>query len=206
MHINFKDIEVKVLTIPSNTSRLDQFKRVFEDKLNFDVYYGITLPRPLGCDISLIKLWNIIKPPILILEDDCCPTEWFKTEMNVPDDADVVHIGTSGWGVKDGKSEWNNLSLSKYNDDYYKISGMTSTHGMLFLTQRYLENLKSIGQKYPFLCEVGGVGIDYFTCQYQHEYNVYGVAKPLVYQNDPSTEGMTKYPLEDIYKNLKENV
>jgi len=197
MYINLNQIEVKLLTIQRNVERLDRFNSLFKDKLNFDIYYGVTLPRPLGCDISFIK------PPILILEDDCCPTEWFKTELNVPDDADVVHIGTSGWGVKDGRSEWNNLSISKYNDDYYRVSGMTSTHGMLFLTQRYLENLISIGQKYPVLCEVGGVGIDYFTCQHQHKYNVYGVAKPLVYQNDPSTEGMTKHPLEDIYKKLK---
>ena len=38
MYINFKNIEVKVLTIPSNTLRLDHFKYVFKDKLNFDGY------------------------------------------------------------------------------------------------------------------------------------------------------------------------
>lgn len=200
MYINFKNIGVKVLTIPSNTLRLDHFKYVFKDKLNFDVYYGVTLPRPLGCDISLIKLWNIIKPPILILEDDCYPTEFFKTELDVPDDADVVHIGTSGWGVTNGRSDWNNFNLTKYNDDYYRVFGMTSFHATLFLTQKYLNSLISIGEKYPVLCDVGGFGIDYYTCQEQYKYNVYGIAKPLVYQNDHSTEGMTLYPLEEVFK------
>ncbi len=206
MHIDLKKIETRVLTIPSNENKLLNLKTVFGGKLNINIHYGLTLPRPLGCDLSLIKLWNVIKPPILILEDDCCPTEFFKTELNVPDDADVVHIGTSGWGVTNGKSEWHNFELTKYNDDYYKINGMTSTHGMLFLTERYLKALLGIGEKYPILCDLGGDGIDYFTCQEQHKYNVYGVAKPLVYQNDPCTEGMTKYPLEDVYKSKYGNL
>lgn len=206
MHIDLKKIETRVLTIPSNENKLLHLKSVLGGELNINIYYGLTLPRPLGCDLSLIKLWNVIKPPILILEDDCCPTEFFKTELNVPDDADVVHIGTSGWGVTNGNSEWHNFELTKYNDDYYKINGMTSTHGMLFLTERYLKALLGIGEKYPILCDLGGVGIDYFTCQEQHKYNVYGVAKPLVYQNDPCTEGMTKYPLEDVYKSKYGNL
>jgi len=200
MYINLKNIEVNVLTIPSNIDRLNNFKQVFENKLSYNLYYGVTLPRPIGCDISLIKLWNRIKPPILILEDDCCPTEYFTTELNIPDDADVVHIGTSGWGVTNGISKRDNFNLTKYNDEYYKIGGMTSTHGMLFITEKYINSLIKIGENYPVLCDVGGVGIDYFTCQLQYQHNVYGVAKPLVYQNDPSTEGMTKYPLEEIYK------
>lgn len=206
MHIDLKKIETRVLTIPSNENKLLHLKSVLGGELNINIYYGLTLPRPLGCDLSLIKLWNVIKPPILILEDDCCPTEFFKTELNVPDDADVVHIGTSGWGVTNGNSEWHNFELTKYNDDYYKINGMTSTHGMLFLTERYLKALLGIGEKYPILCDLGGVGIDYFTCQEQHKYNVYGVSKPLVYQNDPCTEGMTKYPLEDVYKSKYGNL
>ncbi len=206
MYINLNQIEVKLLTIQHNVERLDRFNSLFKDKLNFEVYYGVTLPRPIGCDISLIKLWNSVKPPVLIFEDDCCPTEWFKTEFNVPDDADAVHIGTSGWGVKDGRTEWNNLSLEKYSDEYYKVSGMTSFHGTLILTERYLDHLKCIGQQYPVLCDVGGVGIDYFTCQHQHKYNIYGVAKPFVYQKDPSTEGMTIHPLEDIYKKFNQMI
>ena len=113
MYINLKEIEVRVLTIPSNIERLNRFQSLLGNDLNINVHYGITLPGPIGCDISLIKLWNIIKPPILILEDDCCPTEFFKTELNVPDDADVVHIGTSGWGVTNFKSEWNNFTFTK---------------------------------------------------------------------------------------------
>ena len=202
MYIDLRKIEVRVLTIPNNVERLSKFQSLFGNYLNAIVHYGITLPRPIGCDISLIKLWNSIKPPILILEDDCCPTEFFKTEINVPDDADVVHIGTSGWGVTNNKSEFNNFTLTKYNDDYYKICGMTSTHGMLFLTDRYLQSLIRIGEKYPVLCSVGGEGIDYYTCQEQYKYNVYGVVKPFVYQNDTGTSEVTKYPLETIYKSI----
>lgn len=200
MKINLKEVETLVLTIPSNEDRYTRLESLLGVKLNLKKYYGVTLPRPIGCDISLIKLWNQVKPPVLILEDDCCPTDFFKAEIDVPDDADAVHIGTSGWGVTDNKTDWNNFSLTKYNDDYYRVFGMTSFHATLFLTDRYLKSLISIGEQYPVLCDVGGVGIDYFTCQEQYKYNVYGVAKPLVYQNDPSTGGMTLYPLEEVYK------
>jgi GR25 family glycosyltransferase involved in LPS biosynthesis len=200
MFIDFNKIPVVVLTIPSNTDKLDRLKALFENKLKFDVFYGVTLPKPIGCDISLIKLWNSIKPPILVLEDDCCPTEFFKNQIEVPDDADVVHIGTSGWGVTKGVSSWNNFELTKYNDDFYKIAGMTSTHGMLFLNNNYLKKLIEIGQKYPILCEVDGFGIDYFICQEQHKYNIYAVSKPFVYQNDGFNEGMTNYALEDMFE------
>lgn len=200
MKIDLTKLETLVLTIPSNEERYNRLNNVLGNKLKLKKYCGLTLPRPLGCDLSLIKLWNVIKPPVLILEDDCYPAEFFKTELDIPEDADVVHIGTSGWGVTNGRSDWNNFTLTKYNEDYYKVCGMTSTHAMLFLTDRYLKSLISIGQKYPVLCEVGGVGIDYYTCQEQCNYNVYGVAKPLVFQDDPCTDGMTKFPLEEVYK------
>lgn len=200
MKIDLTKLETLVLTIPSNEERYNRLNNVLGNKLKLKKYCGLTLPRPLGCDLSLIKMWNVIKPPVLILEDDCYPTEFFKTELDVPDDADVVHIGTSGWGVTNGRSDWNNFSLAKYNEDYYRVNGMTSTHAMLFLTQKYINSLISIGQKYPVLCKVGGVGIDYYTCQEQYNYNVYGVAKPLVFQDDPCTDDMTKFPLEEVYK------
>ena len=200
MKIDLTKLETLVLTIHSNEERYNRLNNVLGNKLKLKKYCGLTLPRPLGCDLSLIKMWNVIKPPVLILEDDCYPTEFFKTELDVPDDADVVHIGTSGWGVTNGRSDWNNFNLTKYNDDYYRVFGMTSFHATLFLTQKYLNSLISIGEKYPVLCDVGGFGIDYYTCQEQYKYNVYGIAKPLVYQNDHSTEGMTLYPLEEVFK------
>lgn len=200
MKINLKETKTLVLTIPSNEDRYNRLESLLGNKLNLEKYYGVTLPRPIGCDISLIKLWNQVKPPVLILEDDCCPTDFFKTDLDIPADADAVHIGTSGWGVTDNKTDWNNFNLTKYNDDYYRVFGMTSFHATLFLTERYLKSLISIGEKYPVLCDVGGVGIDYYTCQEQYKYNVYGVAKPLVYQNDICTEGMTLYPLEEFYR------
>ena len=194
MYINFKNIEVKVLTIPSNTSRFDYFKYVFKDKLNFDIYYGVTLPRPLGCDISLIKLWNIIKPPILILEDDCCPTEWFKTELNVPDDADVVHIGTSGWGVKDGRSEWNNLSISKYNDDYYRLYNSLGCHAILITNKTgaelFLEKQKeAINRK-----DHGDI---YLAVASNKHLILTPKDGPYFYQNDAHTEPITKFLWKD---------
>jgi GR25 family glycosyltransferase involved in LPS biosynthesis len=70
MKIDLKNINVYILTIPQNVERLTQLTSQLENKLSFEIFYGICLTHPIGCDISLIKLWNKIKLPALVLEDD----------------------------------------------------------------------------------------------------------------------------------------
>jgi len=199
MKIDLKKINVYILTIPKNVERLTKLTSQLENKLSFEIFHGIILDHPIGCDISLIKLWNKIKLPALVLEDDCYVTDEFKSTFDVPDDSDAIYLGTSLWGVKNGESKLHNLELKKYNESYFKISYMTSFHSVLFLTDIYLKSLIEIGKMYPVLCQPDGMGIDYYTAQEQYKYNIYGISKPFFYQTGIFTETVTKPSLESYY-------
>lgn len=199
MILNLNQINVYILTIPQNSEKLKTLMFQLENKLSVEIFYGITLPRPIGCDISLIKLWNKIKLPALVLEDDCCVTDDFKLTVDIPDNSDAVYLGTSIWGVKNGESKLHNFELEKYNSSFFKLNCMTSFHSVLFLTDRYLKSLIEIGKMYPVVCQPDGMGIDYYTAQEQYKYNIYGISKPFFYQTGVFTEQLTKPSLESFY-------
>lgn len=202
MIVDLKNINVYILTIPQNSSTLQKLTSQLENKINFEVFYGISLPRPIGCDISLIKLWNKVKLPALILEDDCCITNDFKSIIDVPDNSDAIYLGTSMWGVKNGESKLYNFELEKYNSSFFKLNCMTSFHSVLFLTDRYLKCLIEIGKIYPIVCKPDGMGIDYYTAQEQHKYNIYGISRPFFYQTGEFTKTVTMPSLENYYNTI----
>ena len=200
MKIKLSCIETHILTIENNVGRYERLKNelnCLEDKLKINVFYGKTIPGHLGCAISTINMYKSTVPPVLCLEDDCGLTENYNDELDVPDDADAVYLGTSVWGVTNGQTAWRNFSITKYNDKFYKIEGMCSTHAVLFLNNNFLGHLNKIGESYNM---ESTVPFDYLFCQEQKKFNVYGVAKPMFYQKGDCNEEVTLYSLEQVYK------
>jgi hypothetical protein len=127
MKINLSDVNTKILTIERNVNRYNNLLQLLsklENRLKVDIFLGETIAGHLGCAISTVKMYKSITPPTLCLEDDCGITEYYKNELNVPDDADAIYLGTSVWGVKNGHTDWRNFNIKKYNDEFYKIEGM----------------------------------------------------------------------------------
>ena len=200
MKIKLSCIETHILTIENNVGRYERLKNelnCLEDKLKINVFYGKTIPGHLGCAISTINMYKSTVPPVLCLEDDCGLTENYNDELDVPDDADAVYLGTSVWGVTNGQTAWRNFSITKYNDKFYKIEGMCSAHAVLFLNNNFLGHLNKIGESYNMQSTVP---FDYLMCQEQSKFNVYGVAKPMFYQKGDCNEEVTLYSLEQVYK------
>ena len=200
MKIKLSCIETHILTIESNVGRYERLKNelnCLEDKLKINVFYGKTIAGHLGCAISTINMYKSTLPPVLCIEDDCGLTENYNNELDVPDDADAVYLGTSVWGVTNGQTAWRNFSITKYNDKFYKIEGMCSTHAVLFLNNNFLGHLNKIGESYNMQSTVP---FDYLMCQEQSKFNVYGVAKPMFYQKGDCNEEVTLYSLEQVYK------
>lgn len=200
MKIKLSDINTYVLTIERNIHRLEKLKQCLnglENKLNINVYYGDTIKGYLGCAISTVKMYKSIIPPGLCLEDDCSITEHYSNTLDVPDDADAVYLGTSVWGAKDGRTDRRNFNIEKYNDDYYRIEGMCSTHAVLFLNDNYLSRLNEIGKSYDLNASVP---FDYLMCQEQYKFKVYGVAKPMFYQRGTGRDKDTLGLLERVFK------
>ena len=200
MKIKLSCIETHILTIESNVGRYERLKNelnCLEDKLKINVFYGKTIAGHLGCAISTINMYKSTLPPVLCIEDDCGLTENYNDELDVPDDADAVYLGTSVWGVTNGHTDWGNFTIKKYDDKFYKIEGMCSTHAVLFLNNNFLGHLNKIGESYNMQSTVP---FDYLMCQEQSKFNVYGVAKPMFYQKGDCNEEVTLYSLEQVYK------
>jgi len=199
MKVVLSEIQTFLLTIPRNIDRFDRIKNelnCLNNKLNIEVFYGDTIEGHLGCAISTVKMYKHITPPALCIEDDCAFTEYYKNELNVPDDADAIYLGTSVWGVTNGHTYWRNFNIKKYNEEFYKIEGMCSTHAVLFLNNNFLGHLNKIGESYNMQSTTP---FDYLMCQEQYKFNVYGVARPMFYQTGDNKD-VTLYSLETVYK------
>jgi len=199
MKIILSDLKTHLLTIEQNYDKLDKIKKEFnfsKNKLNIEVFYGDVIKGHLGCSISTIKMYESINPPCLCLEDDCAITEHYKNEFDVPDNADAIYLGTSIWGAVNGQTDKYNFDIKKYNDEFYKINGMCSTHAILFLNNNFLSHLNKIGKSYNMQSTVP---FDYLMCQEQFKFNIYGVAKPMFYQKGRNRDA-TSYYLENFYK------
>lgn len=200
MKIKLSCIETYILTIENNFGRYDCLKNelnCLEDKLKINAFYGKTISGHLGCAISTVNMYKSVLPPVLCLEDDCRLTENYNDELEIPDDADAVYLGTSVWGVTNGQSDWGNFTIKKHSDKFYKIEGMCSTHAVLFLNNNFLGHINKIGESYNM---ESTVPFDYLMCQEQIKFNVYGVAKPMFYQKGDINEEVTLYSLDQVYK------
>ena len=142
MKVNLLNIPSHVLTLADSDHRLNAFKNNIGTKLSVSTFYGERKPTVAeGCYLSSFNLYKTVKPPVLILEDDVLLTEHFTDIIDVPDDADAIYLGTSAWGVKNNESMFKNLNIKKYNDQFYKIEYMTTTHAILFLSEKFFSEI-----------------------------------------------------------------
>lgn len=206
MTINLDNIPTHVLTLKDSAKRYETFKQNVGTHLHVEPFYGERYPTiDEGCYKSSYKLYHKVWPPVLILEDDVHVTSHFsKLLNNVPDDTDALYLGTSNWGIKNNHSSFNNFDLEKYNDEYYKISYMTTTHAILFLSNRFWQTMLNI-----LTCNINKMPIepvDNHIAKIHPHFNVYAVNKPMFYQNTPGNDTLTSHPIENVYKERNMNV
>lgn len=88
--------------------------------------------------------------PLLLLEDDCKPTQWYGEYVNgglieIPDDADVVYLGYS----MAGHDTW--FKAKSINEKWMHLNSCMATHSILFLNDKikqFINNSdKTIQQK-----------------------------------------------------------
>jgi hypothetical protein len=83
--------------------------------------------------------------PFIIFEDDAMPTELFRSEIEIPDDADATYLGFSEWGFSGDTSDMNNLAkfgLARIRvldnfPDVYRVSNILSCHAILYHNVEY---------------------------------------------------------------------
>jgi len=198
MTLDLLNIPTHVLTLKGSDHRINNFKKNIGSHLAVKTFYGEKFPTVAeGCLKSTYSLYQTVTPPVLILEDDINITSDFCTTLiDVPENADALYLGTSAWGIKNNNSSFKNINIEKYNQNFYKIEYMTSTHAILFLSKSFWSKMMNILSdninKSPI------EPLDVHIGRLHSQFNVYAVAKPLFYQ-DNQNEYLTKYPAESIY-------
>ena len=127
--------------------------------------------------------------PFIIFEDDVKKYRDFPSDIEIPDDTDILYIGLSTCGKTD-KSYCHTVCSKNVNKDIIRIYNMLATHGMMICSMRGLLTLQKCMLEAYFL----NAPWDTHISQSQPFLNVYALKNPLVYQygkiggNQPATK------------------
>lgn len=168
-----------------------------------------------GTTKSFIKAFEIAKKengPVLILEDDVALTDWYSDIVDVPDDADVVYLGTSTHGLKPKWKTmglWDNFwlhpptFLSKHNN-FFKIQNMLSGHAILHITNKFINDCLPY-MRYN-INDFMGQDVVWAEMSIKNNYNIYAACHPYFFQDDYGNQRLnTITPLADIKSYYKKN-
>ena len=209
MKIDIRDIRTQWINLEKDTTKAEQMvtllnERGFKNHERFaamceDTEFGITKDNcnwfgTHMCGLSHRKLLNetIINDnePILVLEDDIeVEEDNIKYEIEIPDDADAVYLGTSQGDC--------NYSAVSANEDIAKIQRIFATHAILHINPEYSKMVVRITEDAVKADGPFDVGIAYNV---QKDFNVYAVKTPYFYQADSKNtvnkyEYITRIPL-----------
>ena len=123
--------------------------------------------------------------PSLILEDDVNVTEWYRECFVIPDDADAVYLGTClnglhpDWMKRDANHACcSNPTVLSRTDEYYRISGMLTTHAILYVTDKYKKHCIGIIEQ-----DDGRNHCDVLMASRMQDFRVYACKRPMFYQD-----------------------
>lgn len=207
MNINLKEILIVWINLPSNKERSQNMTSIFNkygltNTLCFEAIqgHGTTVKDQVanGCAKSHSEVLKYIikehqpNSPVLILEDDVEITEDFKMNIEIPDEADCVYLGISHWGIFPKFAKHSKLnsptSATKYSEDYYEISGMLSTHSILYISDKYKKASQKICEQSEWHCDVG-------LANNQKNFRVFATVYPFFVQGEYPNKAVTSAPL-----------
>lgn len=160
----------------------------------------LTRPYYLGLAKGHLEALKCGKPPFLIVEDDAriIPGNERATIV-VPNNADALYLGTTLFGRINGNTQYNSVISSIHNDNLFRVYNMLAMHGVIYLTERYVEHSIKCFQDYvdnPHLLQDGPQwASDNIIADTMWRYNVLCLRKPILYQDDGKANTCTQEPL-----------
>lgn len=133
--------------------------------------------------------WNIFSKyedqPFIIFEDDARPTPDYTRNIEIPDNADAVYLGSNNWGFQGiDKNPVKDSVIVQRVESYpnvYKLNNSLTTHAILYLNKNFILEAKDL--MYQAFTNKKAQHCDMVLSQLHKKYNVYGVG-PLFYQHD----------------------
>jgi hypothetical protein len=210
MLLNIKDITVYIISPGTNNYRnklITVFERVIDEGFKCVVFFK-SVPNPNKTASLTNTVLEIFKQeltndkPFIILEDDCAFFTKYD-QIEIPDTADVLYLGVSLWSYPYSTNTLysmyrpnivrNSIDTNEsYNNTLVRIKGMTGGHAILYISRdfirTFLEKMTDISKNIPDLPH------DLLFSSLHQLFNVYGLKKPMFYQ-DASLGGQ-----EDVTK------
>ena len=138
--------------------------------------------------------------PFAIFEDDVKKYREFPSTIEIPDDADILYIGSSVWGMTFGtQSHLFSVCFKNVNKDIIRVYNMLSLHGIIICSMRGLLAMQKCILEDLFKNR----GYDISIAQMQPHINAYALKNPLVYQYG-KIGGQEKSTLTNGYFNKKD--
>ena len=136
-------------------------------------------------------LHQITEGPFVLIEDDIEVKQWDPI-IEVPDDADALYLGISGWGRMNGHSgpfvQWEQV-----DGNLLRVYNMLSGHAIVYLSGEWVEMARRC-------CHHAGYVIEsYYDVQIaevQRFFNIYALDDPYFYQT--SSDGNQKVTYEKL--------
>lgn len=157
----------------------------------------ITTPYTIGTAQGYLQMLKKYPAPFFSFEDDAraCPGVIFNPELDVPDNADAVYLGTSIFGRIKKQSVPNGSICAEYDNQYLQVFNMLGFHSILYLNQDYVDACISYLEKW---LENPVGGCDDPIAEKMHKHKVYCLRNPWFFQNDGHSDYATLTPITPI--------
>ncbi|MFZ9376819.1 MAG: glycosyltransferase family 25 protein [Candidatus Fonsibacter ubiquis] len=183
MKINLIEIPIYYINLDSQVEKSERTQSMLKEIgfKNIFRYPAIKHEkgRIVGCAMSHHAiLSSSIKPPYIIIEDDCALNGKFKSQIEIPDDADALYLGISHWGRYMNHSG-PYVHTSKVNCELVRVYNMLATHAIVYLTKSYIDICSRIAYHHGYVIEDH---VDIGFAEIQKFYNVYCLDEPIFRQ------------------------
>ena len=202
MNIDLRKIPAVYMNLPQDTKKKEQMEALltkcgFETILRAEGPYRPHNP-PSGCAGAHYNGLCEIDPPFVLFEDDCILLDAFKPELEVPDNADAVYLGTSQW-ARYWQFSGPFVHYEKVSDDIVRTYNMLGGHSILYLTKEYVKMCQRITYHAGYVIEdYQDIGF----AEVQRWFNVYTFDDPFFYQTSGyhgTVNPLTSYPTEECF-------
>jgi hypothetical protein len=200
MHLEVKKIPAVYINLARDTEKNERMQKMLSE-LGFETIIrveGFVFPEAhlAGCSLSHFTALDEVDPPFIVFEDDCVVKN-FRSEIEIPDDADAVYLGISSWGRMNAHSG-PFVQYKKVTSELLRVYNMLGAHAILYISSEYASLCKKIAYHGYEIADHQDIGF----AEVQKYYNVYAFNDPMFYQtsSNGTDQPLTSYPTYELFQ------
>lgn len=170
MLIDLRKIPTRIIACPDNAPRRHKNVTAMAQRLglNYEVHRPIYTgsEKFIGCALAHLRTLTGAQAPCLVLEDDCEATPDFRACLEVPDEADAIHLGMSIFGIPlsghppprltiavpgrhPGETRsvprylFDGVVASEYDETFLRVHNMLDGHAYLYLKDEVIAKVRA---------------------------------------------------------------